>query len=65
MKRRRWGRMRVDEKEEGGEEREKSGKACRDIALNTHYLVLFNNTIDRQEVASLARIIFHPSVMHL
>ena len=46
----------------GGEEREKSGiKACRDIALKTHYLVLFNNPIDRQEVASLARIIY-PSI---
>ena len=31
------------------------GKACRDIALNTHYLVLFNNPIDRQQVATLAR----------
>ena len=40
---------------------EKSGKACRDIALNTHYLVLFNNPIDREEVASLARIIY-PSI---
>ena len=31
------------------------GKACRDIALNTQYLVLFNNAIDRQQVAALAR----------
>ena len=31
------------------------GKACRDIALNTQYLVLFNNPIDRQQVATLAR----------
>ena len=34
------------------------GKACRDIALNTQYLVLFNNPIDRQQVATLARIIY-------
>ena len=31
------------------------GKACRDIALNAQYLVLFNNPIDRQQVATLAR----------
>ena len=31
------------------------GRACRDIALNTQYLVLFNNPIDRQQVATLAR----------
>lgn len=31
------------------------GQACRDIALNTQYLVLFNNPIDRQQVATLAR----------
>ena len=31
------------------------GKACRDIALNTQYLVLFNNPMDRQQVATLAR----------
>ena len=31
------------------------GKACRDIALNTQYLVLCNNPIDRQQVAALAR----------
>ena len=34
------------------------GKACRDIALNTLYLVLFNNPIDRQQVATLARRIY-------
>ena len=34
------------------------GKACRDIALNTQYLVLFNNPIDRQQVAALARRIY-------
>ena len=34
------------------------GKACRDIALNTQYLVLFNNQIDRQQVATLARRIY-------
>ena len=34
------------------------GKACRDIALNTEYLVLFNNPIDRQQVATLARRIY-------
>ena len=34
------------------------GRACRDIALNTHYLVLFNNPIDRQQVATLARRIY-------
>ena len=34
------------------------GKACRDIALNTQYLVLFNNLIDRQQVATLARRIY-------
>ena len=33
------------------------GRACRDIALNTQYLVLFNNPIDRQ-VATLARRIY-------
>ena len=31
------------------------GRACRDIALNTQYLVLFNNPIDRQQVATLAK----------
>ena len=31
------------------------GKACRDIILNTQYMVLFNNPIDRQQVATLAR----------
>ena len=30
------------------------GKACRDIALNTKYMVLFNNPIHRQQVANLA-----------
>ena len=34
------------------------GKACRDIALNTQYMVLFNNPIDRQQVANLARRIY-------
>ena len=34
------------------------GKACRDIALNTQYLVLFNNPIDIQQVATLARRIY-------
>ena len=34
------------------------GKACKDIALNTQYLALFNNPIDRQQVATLARRIY-------
>ena len=34
------------------------GKACRDIALNTQYLVLFNNPVDRQQVATLAKRIY-------
>ena len=34
------------------------GRACRDIALNTQYLVLFNNPIDRQQVATLERRIY-------
>ena len=34
------------------------GRACRDIVLNTQYLVLFNNAIDRQQVATLARRIY-------
>ena len=34
------------------------GKACRDIALNTQYMVLFYNSIDRQQVANLARRIY-------
>ena len=34
------------------------GKACRDITLNTHYMVLFNNPIDSQQVANLARRIY-------
>ena len=34
------------------------GKACRDIILNTQYMVLFNNPIDRQQVATLARRIY-------
>ena len=33
-------------------------KACSDIALNTQYMVLFNNPIDRQQVANLARRIY-------
>ena len=31
------------------------GRACRDIALNMQYLVLFNNLIDRQQVATLGK----------
>ena len=34
------------------------GRACRDFALNTQYLILFNNPIDRQQVATLARRIY-------
>ena len=34
------------------------GRACRDISLNTQYLVLLNNPIDRQQVATLARRIY-------
>ena len=34
------------------------GKACRDIILNTQYMVLFNNPIDRQQVATLANRIY-------
>ena len=34
------------------------GMACRDIALITQYMVLFNNSIDRQQVATLARRIY-------
>ena len=34
------------------------GKAGRDIILNTQYMVLFNNSIDRQQVAILARRIY-------
>ena len=34
------------------------GKAYRDIALNTQYLILFNNPIDGQQVATLARRIY-------
>ena len=34
------------------------GKAYRDIILNTQYMVLFNNPIDRQQVATLARRIY-------
>ena len=34
------------------------GQACRDIALNTQWLVLFNNPIDRQQVSTLARRIY-------
>ena len=37
------------------------GKACRDIALNTQYLVLFNNPIDRQQVANLVRRVYPSS----
>ena len=31
------------------------GKACMDIALNSQYLVLFDNPIDRQQVVTLSR----------
>ena len=34
------------------------GRACRDIILNMQYMVLFNNPIDRQQVATLARRIY-------
>ena len=34
------------------------GKVCRDIIFNTQYMVLFNNPIDRQQVATLARRIY-------
>ena len=34
------------------------GKACRDIAHTTQYLVLFNNPIGRQQVPTLARRIY-------
>ena len=34
------------------------GKVCRDIILNTQYMVLFINPIDRQQVATLARRIY-------
>ena len=34
------------------------GEACRDIALNTQYMVLFNNPIDIRQVANLARRIY-------
>ena len=34
------------------------GKASRDVCLNTKYLVLFNNPVDRHQVALLARRIF-------
>ena len=34
------------------------GKACRDICLNTKYLVLFNNPVDRNQVALLSRRIY-------
>ena len=34
------------------------GKACRNIALNMQSVVLFNNPIDRQQVANLARRIY-------
>ena len=38
------------------------GKACRDIILNTQYMVLFNNPIDRQQVATLARRIYPSTI---
>ena len=34
------------------------GRVCRDIALSRQYLVLFNDTIDRQQVATVARRIY-------
>ena len=34
------------------------GKACRDITLNTQYLVLFNSLIDRLQVTTLAKRIY-------
>ena len=34
------------------------GKACKDIILNTQYMMLFNNPIDRQRVATFARRIY-------
>ena len=34
------------------------GKTCRDVALNTKYLVLFNNPVDRAQVLNLARRIY-------
>ena len=37
------------------------GKACRQIALNTQYLILFNNPIDKQQVATLSKRIFPSS----
>ena len=39
------------------------GKACRDIALNTQYLLLFNNPIDRQQVTTLARRIYPSNLL--
>ena len=42
------------------------GKVCRDIALNTQYLVLFNNPIDRQQLVTLARRVYpSPSAMFM
>ena len=40
------------------------GKACRDVALNTQYLVLFNNPIDRQQVSTLAKRIYPTNSAH-
>ena len=34
------------------------GKAARDIALNSQYLLLFNNPIDRHQIVLLARRIY-------
>ena len=34
------------------------GKACHDIILDTQFMVLFNNPIERQQVATLARRIY-------
>ena len=40
------------------------GKACRDISLNTKYLILFNNPVDRFQVMTLARRIYPTHAHH-
>ena len=40
------------------------GKACRDISLNTKYLILFNNPTDKVQVMTLARRIY-PTNTHV
>ena len=40
------------------------GKACRDIGLNTKYLLLFNNPTDKAQVMTLARRIY-PTNTHI